>query len=407
MITLKAFRVMTVVSLIAGVTVPAAMAQDCYGQPGGSSSGCPLPASFTACVGYHGQGATCTLGVAKYNGTLVPWLVNSTILVWRSNITIQGDPSAVLQTGLLRNSSSVIDLVQVGSGISGVTFKNLVFNGNRTNIGPNTQDIDLDLLNAGPDTYIQNCEFAFSAYTEVAAKAYTYISSTSFWGGGYYGLLTYAPNNSGVTNISVQNSTFLAAGSNAILLQAGANNSTINNTQFFYNHEQCPDGYSGGQLAVGWYTSSVSVTSNYFEGGGPTSRCPNGQVADGLEMYGTSHQVAGNTFIDEAGNGLFLMAGCFSGPCSTSVSVTNNTVQSNSQNGIAIAGQNFTPGAIPTCYAGHTYSFTVSGNIITSNSQWGVDVYGNGCAGLNVASSGNTINSNGNDTGGAADPHFQ
>lgn len=59
-----------------------------------------------------------------------------------------------------------------------------------------------------------------------------------------------------------------------------------------------------------------------------------------------------------------------------------------------IDGQNFTKGSPAQCSPGGTYTYTVSNNIIADNTLWGIDVYNNGCAGLVVTNTNNTINSN-------------
>lgn len=329
---------------------------------------------FIDCVGSNagGYGATCTLAAGVYHLT-------TAIPIFRSNITIQGDPSQYLGTQLVRGSTGLSRMLYFNRSVSGITFYNLAFNGNKALFGGSYPDTfrDLDLfgqpLSGGSTTTISNCEFDDSPSYAIFAQYHLHINSCTFKNAVYTSLWTWSSNNS-VTDIYVQNATFLDDGGGGIVLDGGASTSVISNNTLYGNHWTCPAFSSGGQIDVPQHSSNVLIYGNVVDAnhwdGTPATACANGTgYAEGLEIYGVNHNITYNQVRNHLVSGMYFdTAGM--------ITIDSNTIWNNLFDGITIRGSVEQDPAL----CANPPAFSIVNNLIGYNSGYAVQIIQDVCS---------------------------
>jgi len=265
--------------------------------------------------------------------------------------------------------------------VSGVTFYNLLFNGNRALFGgpfPTTYH-DLDLYGqpkySGSITTISNCEFDDAPTYAIFAQYHLHVNSTTFKNAVYTSVWTWATNINGdnVTDIYIQNSTFLDDGGGAIVLDGAATTSVVSNHTLYGNHWTCPAYSSGGQIDLPRNSSNVLVSGNLIDAnhwsGSSAAACSNGTgYAEGLEIYGMNHNIATNQVRNHLVSGMFFDAAGM-------ISISSNTIWNNFSDGITIRG------AVTqqTSECSQAPAFTITNNVIGYNSGYAIQVVHDVC----------------------------
>lgn len=337
---------------------------------------------FRGCLSASGSGSTCELDPNWAGGEIVPWGVTTPIPVERS-VTVQGNPSYPGQVSLLR-AAAIGNIMTVSA--PGVTIKSLVFDGNKPSY-PSSSYVDLNFYHGSWNNYVIDCNFINSPGVSLQVIYYTYVQYCQFYNSGYVGVIAYSAYGD-VTDIGIYNSYFYRVGTNAVFFNGGARNSIVYDSDFIENHYTCAWSSPGGQILLDPSTSSDYVQNNYVDGN--YSYCPSyPQSSAGLEGYGSSHSVTGNTFKRHRWHGVYFTA-------ASAITISSNTIESNDTNGINLSGKD---GAL-TCSSNPSY--TILSNSIQSNSQWGILAYRNGCSAgpssSTISLSGNTITGNGSGT---------
>jgi parallel beta-helix repeat protein len=296
---------------------------------------------------------------------------------------VQGNLSYPGGVILKRNANIYAILYVTGAS---VTVKNLVLDGNKAAY-PGGVKHDLDFVYPSWNNFVISSTFKNAPDKAVNAQYYTYVQYCNFYDAEHVGVLTWASANN-TTDIGIYNSYFTRTGANAVYMQSGLKNSIIFDSDFVENHKTCSWGSPGGQILIDATTSGIWVQNNLIDGN--YSYCSSyPQSSAGVEAYGTSHVITGNTAKRHRWFGMY-----FTGASNIQISsntIENNGLQANSD-GIRLFGQvSGTP-----CASNPTYS--ISNNQIRYNYGWGIKATRDGCTGPNTSTvtlSGNTFVGNG------------
>ena len=222
---------------------------------------------FANCVGSnymnygYGNVSVCSLQPGSYQ-------VTNTIIVARNNITITTDSYGAAT--LRRATSTTPQLLQISSGISGVTIRNLIFDGNNslyTSSWANNVNYS-ELYNDGVITVVDS-QFINSGVNAIwsgpNAQLTVYGSATSpqstckFSNGLTTGILA-----GGLVQISYCYFTgYVGAGIGLATVGTGSNTgytSYVSNNYLYYNKN------TGGQIYLSG-DNNLDVTGNYIDGG--------------------------------------------------------------------------------------------------------------------------------------------
>lgn len=339
--------------------------------------------NFRNCVSSSGTGSTCTLDPNWSGGGIIPWDVTTPIAVQRA-VTVQGNLSYPGQV-ILERAAAVANMMYIAPSGSGATIKNLEFDGNKAAYAGGSFT-DLDVQSGTWNIVIRDCTFRNAPDFAVNVNYYTYIHYSNFYDARLVGILTYNPYSNN-TDIGVYNSTFAGVGTNAIYLSSGSRNSILYDNFFYENHKTCAWGSPGGQILLDETTSGITVQNNDVDGNlaycGPSY--PSSSA--GLEGYGSSHLITGNTFSNHRWFGMY-----FTG--ASGIEISYNIVEYNQSNGVNLTG---TVGGWPPCSPWPTY--TMTSNTIRHNSGWGIYAAKSGCtagpSSSTISLSGNTFVGNG------------
>ncbi len=295
-------------------------------------------AGFTQCIGASGAGPTCILD-AKV------WQVNSTLLIGRSNIVIEGtvgNPSdAVLQRS---PSLGQNDIMSIAPGLANavVTVKYLTFDGNRQAVDlcstSNLSIADLDLWNAGLAT-VQNVDFIDAPWTSLnlggSLGSSTQASTVSYssFGQGFsaQGISRTAQQSaSRWEGVKVQgpytgvwSNNIAYTGLVAVELWKGSYQYVVDNVVNVGKYEE-PDGVPGGVIYIPGTNpvSYASIADNVLNGNywdttnaqDTNPSAPNYTLclpsprlwSFGIETSGNGHRYFNNSVIQNLGFGILL-----------------------------------------------------------------------------------------------------
>lgn len=339
--------------------------------------------TFRTCVSAAGSGSTCILD-PNWNGTqIIPWDVIGTEIKVERPVTAKGNDSYPGQVKLKRQAALTY-MMTVTASATGSTIRNIEFDGSGgTYTGTNY--VDLNFEYGSYNNFVQNSTFRNAAGWAVVAPFYTYVQTCNFYNSNYGSVLAFSGGNDG-TDIGVYTSYFERAGINAVYMHGSTRNSIVFDSDFFENHYTCISNNPGGQIILEDRTTGIYVQNNVVDGNYSSCPFPNPESSAGLEGYGTSHQITGNTFKNHRWFGIYFTA-------SSAITISNNIITANWKNGINLSG---TDGILP-CSSSATYSIT--GNTITSNLWYGLYAQRSGCSAgpssSTVTQSGNSYSGNG------------
>ena len=327
---------------------------------------------FVQCVGASGHEPVCKLDAGIYP-------VSQTISIGRSNITIEGTVlGSLLETTLQRaagfDDALISDVNAIGTTLKSITIRDLTFDGNRdANLSPyfaynpdvsifvvqklrvenctfvNSPNIGLALYGAGTgDVIVDQCYFGNPVVFGMWSDAI--VDTTN---------ITYldCPNIQFVNNVTLKNSVFENAGESGLL--AEVTNLQILGNVFTNNHSNTlPFDDSGGQIDLTVCTKNALIWKNTFQEGSASS---NGTVADGIELHGTYISLIDNTVKSNSGDGINM-----DGAQHISIKNSDPTTGSfgNGRSGIAIAHSD------PTFRT--TEWISIDSAIATGNVEYGI-----------------------------------
>lgn len=272
---------------------------------------------FVQCVGAKGTGAVCQLDTGTY-------LVSATILIRRSNLTIEGTTVNSSRETTLRRAQGfegalLQDAEAKGTTLQSIAVRDLTFDGNRAQneLAYSSYSPEVAIF-AVKNLLFVNC--AFNNSPDIGLALYgggtsgVVVNKCTFSNLVIYGLWSDATgDNSNITyldcatkrfvdNIIVSNSLFENAGEPAIL--GDMTNVQILNNVFTNNHSNSiPFDDDGGQIDLTVCTENAMIFNNTFQNGAASR---NGHVADGIELHGTSIAVINNTVKNNSGGGISM-----------------------------------------------------------------------------------------------------
>jgi hypothetical protein len=317
-------------------------------------------AAFRLCISVYGTDSTCTL-----DPYTTPYEITQTLEIARNISVVRGGGITPENVVVKRTSSTMPEIMKVLPGVSGVTIRDMTFDGNRSIVSPlnlNTvagwADLSLAPSTNGNIT-VTDANFVNSpGYSMTVAKTNTTVQFVHASGGYMGGIDSY---DSATTNVTVQFSTFSDFGGGAVIL-AATSGGTVGYNQFNGNHREFPNGQPGGQLFINRGTSSVYVIGNQFDGENVYSGW---MVTTGIECYGSNHHVTGNSLINHRGSGMSFaeVTGLVVGTGDYNNGA--NYISANSQNGLAILGLSG---------LGNSSNITIDGNMSVDNGMYNIYV---------------------------------
>jgi hypothetical protein len=271
--------------------------------------------SFVQCVSAQGNGPLCQLDAGSY-------LVNQTIQIGRSNMTIEGTlHSSSRATTLMRapgfEGALLTDVNSLPSFLKRITVRDLTFDGDKARNSPAyylySPEVaiftirQLQVINSG---FINSPNIGLALFG--AGTGDVAVTNSYFGNPVTYGLWSDATgDNSNLTyldcstkqfvhNVTVANSKFENAGEPAILgdfidLQLIGNVFTNNHSN------SIPFNDDGGQIDLTVCSREATILRNTFQDGSVSS---NGHVASGIELHGTDIQIIDNTVKYNSGDGI-------------------------------------------------------------------------------------------------------
>lgn len=254
--------------------------------------------------------------------------------------------------------------------------------------------IDLDVPDSSSGN-VEDCFFTNSPSYSINAQYNDYVYGNQFQYVGYTAVIGYST--SAAEGLKVEDSGFSYIGGSAIVFIGISDGTIYANTSFNQVGYICFTDSGGGAIEVDATSNFVGVDNNYVDGGSISCSYPpaNNGANQGLEMYGTNHQVYNNTFINNTAEGIRLAS--FS-----NITLYNNSLSNNGYGytmsgvpfaGVGLIGSAGNPGCAPVAETA-----TIQNNTIENNAGWGVMAQQDGCNGPNASTvtlSGNTIQGNG------------
>jgi hypothetical protein len=219
-----------------------------------------IPQDFLTCIANPGdQRTTCTLQPHPPND---PYSIGpgQTLQIGRSGIIVEGGGPTRASTTLRRSQAANYPLMRIPTGVTGVTVRNLYFDGNRGGLAAYrclTGASGLTELDVVGSYNTVSADFDNSPWFSLQAATGTFITNSTFTRariGGVYGF--------GGSNVLYVNNRFEHNGVNAIFVGNGA---LVRSNYFFNNHSEFSSGNIGGQIFISG-TSNITVASNTFDG---------------------------------------------------------------------------------------------------------------------------------------------
>ena len=274
---------------------------------------------FRACLGTTGQGSVCALDPGD-------WVIDSTVRVERSNLTVTGiiTPDGTRPT-LRRAVGFRQEMVRIspqeGQKLSTITIRELVFDGNRGRVGapPTEASADVEVYSTS-NLLFHKCRFVDAQRHHLvldAQSAAIMVTDSTFDGAAWFGIWSDsaqlprpgrsvscedADRASTLSDLVVAGNRFENAGANALFLHA--RNVQVIGNLFRDNHREAPFNISGGQVDILQCSNNVAFHRNRFTDGRMSA---NGWWADGFEVYARNVAFIDNTAENNAGAaGTFL-----------------------------------------------------------------------------------------------------
>ena len=281
---------------------------------------------FGTCIS-TGSAETCTL-----DSSSTPYSVTSSapLIIGRSGFRIQGG-GAPGDTILQRGDSGVTYIMTAAVGVTGVTIKNLTFDGNRYGVGlglncvsPSYWDLQLDNHSDSPP--VANGTFTVQ-YVDFKNGPSTALELNGQYSSVSYGNFGTSGSMSGSRWISVyllgnQSSvmdTNLEYGGTGAVDVEGTNQSIYGNYFYKNRYELGGGSGAGGQLYLGPSSAAATVTANWIDGAswggynGTVNGCTSSTGAEGgIEVYSLNTPIDGyhrfytNEIKNHTGTGLIL-----------------------------------------------------------------------------------------------------
>jgi hypothetical protein len=274
---------------------------------------------FTQCIGPQGTGPVCQLDAGTYP-------LSQQLLIARSNITIKGTIQTSNRDTTLQRAPGwqYSLLIDIGPPltlppVANVTIRDLTFDGNKAQTNGSFSYFGELYFSTTKSVLIANCNFINSPSIGLVVlgrgASGVVVNASFFSGAGEFGMFAGASGNSagylGCANIVVPddvivaNSQFYGVGENAIY--ASATHLRLLNDIFTDTHTYFVNGYTdfGGQVDLDPCTDTAAVVGNNFQG---SQQVPGDGHTQGIELHGTN------------------------------ISVVNNIIQGNWDDGIALGG---------------------------------------------------------------------
>ena len=274
---------------------------------------------FRACLRQGGQGIVCALDPGD-------WLIDSTVRLERSNLTVTGifAPDGTPPT-LRRAVGFRQEMVRIsppdGQRLNTITIRGLAFDGNRSRAGvaPNESAADVEVYSTA-SLLFNKCRFVDAPRHHLVLDSQSVaimVTDSTFDGAAWFGIWSDSaqlprPGSSAscegadrvplLSDLLVAGNRFENAGANALFLHA--RDVQVIGNLFRDNHGEAPFDISGGQVDILQCSNNVAFYRNLFTDGRTAA---NGWWADGFEVYARNVAFIDNSVENHAGAaGTFL-----------------------------------------------------------------------------------------------------
>lgn len=245
---------------------------------------------FRTCVGTSGQLPICTLNAGAYG-------ISPHIAVQRSGIIVEGTLGLGKETTLYKGARFE-PIMMIESGVTNVTVRHLIFDGQRSQFNPDSEHYglaDLELEGNNSAITIDDVEMRYAPFYSVRlATSYTLIKDSVFTS-AVFSPVRGDPQKS---NYTITNCTFQANGGSGISIFSDSG--TIYANWFIGNHAEFPHDSPGGQVHIDG--NGATITSNYLNGQAIWDESEYWEIA-GFELYGGGHVIRGNHVLQHSGPG--------------------------------------------------------------------------------------------------------